>query len=251
MGFKYNITIPLDAPERTILHRKIILSKPFLKKLYIEWYEIFIAEMKRIPKGKVVELGAGGSFLKDQLPNIILSDVIPLPTNDLTFSALNIPFCDCSVSGFFMTDTFHHIQDSKLFLSEVNRVLIKDGKLIMIEPANSLWGKFIFSNFHPEPFNALGNWQIPEAGPLSCANTALPWIVFVRDKLRFKELFPDLEIEEITFHTPFRYLLSGGVSYKQFVPDFSFPLFSQIDYFLGALSSQLSMFMTIKVKKIN
>ena len=251
MGLKYRINILLDTPERTMLHRKIILSKPFLKKIYIEWYEAFILELNLLPQGKVVELGAGGSFIKDLIPNIIATDILPLPTNDMTFSALKIPFNDSSVSAFFMTDTFHHLQDAQLFLTEANRVLMKNGKLIMVEPCASLWGKFIFSCFHQEPFNPQGNWQLQEEGPLSCANTALPWIVFIRDKIKFKELFPDLEIEEITFHTPFRYLLSGGVSYKQLVPDFSFPLFSKIDHFLGALSSQISMFMTIKVKKIN
>ena len=31
-------TYDLDDPRRTIHHKEIILSKPFLKKLYIEWY---------------------------------------------------------------------------------------------------------------------------------------------------------------------------------------------------------------------
>ena len=249
MGLKYKIDIPLDAPERTLAHKEIILSKGFLKNLYIEWYGTFIDELKRIPPGKVVELGSGGGFLKDLNPNIIASDVIQLPTNDITFSALNMPFIDSSLSGIFMVDTFHHLPDASLFLSEANRVLKENGKLIMIEPANTLWGKFIFSNFHHEPYNPEGNWEIPNSGALSGANISLPWIVFIRDKAIFNKMFPKLMIEEITFHTPLRYLLSGGVSFKSLVPDISFGFFRGIDNFLVLLSKQLSMFMTIKIKK--
>lgn len=120
----------------------------------------------------------------------------------------------------------------------------------MIEPANSLWGRFIFLHFHHEPFNVKGNWQIPDSGPLSGANGSLPWIVFIRDKAIFESKFPNLEIEQITFHTPLRYLLSGGVSYPQFVPNVSFKSFRWLDRFLVSVSKEISMFMTIKVKKI-
>jgi len=251
MSFKYNIDIPLDAPERTLKHKEIILSKPFLKNLYHEWYEIFKKESATLPSGKVVEIGSGGGFLKDILPSIITSDVLPLSTNDMTFSALEMPFENNSLSGLFMVDTFHHLPDAHLFLTEANRVLQKNGKLIMIEPANSVWGRFIYKNFHHERFNPGGSWQIPVSGPMTGANGAAPWIVFVRDLELFKADFPNLRIEQITYHTPLRYLISGGVSFKQLVPDFSFPFFRAVDSMLVSLSKQFSMFMTISVKKIN
>jgi SAM-dependent methyltransferase len=249
MTFKYNIDIPLDAPERTLVHKEIILSKLFLKRLYLEWYETFSREADKLPDGDIVELGSGGGFLKELIPAIITSDILPLPTNDVTFSALDMPFAGNSISGLFMVDTFHHIPDAHLFLLEASRVLKTGGKLIMIEPANSAWGRFIYTHFHHEPFNPAGDWKIPDQGPLSGANGSLPWIVFVRDKKLFEQKFPGLEIEQITFHTPLRYLLSGGVSYKSFVPGFSYALFRRIDSLLVLLSKQLSMFMTITIRK--
>ena len=249
MRFKYHFDIPLDAPERTLLHKEIIYSKHFLKQLYLEWYGAFTDEYSKLPRGKVVELGSGGGFLRELIPEIISSDILPLPGNGLTFSALDMPFDEGSVSALFMLDTFHHIPDARKFLSEVSRVLKTDGKIMMIEPANSIWGRFIYSNFHHEPFNPRGSWQIPDSGPLSGANGALPWIVFIRDKDEFQQLFPELVIEEITFHTPLRYLLSGGVSFRQVVPDWSFGFFKKTDRLLTAISSQLSMFMTIKILK--
>ena len=249
MSLKYKIDIPLDAPERTLKHKEIILSKPFLVKLYKEWYSVFVDANKSLPAGKVVELGSGGGFLKDLLPNVLASDILDLPSNDLTFSALEMPFEDNSVSGIYMVDTFHHIPDAELFLTEVNRVLKSNGKLIMIEPANSAWGRFIYTNFHHEPFNPKGGWQIPVSGPMTGANGALPWIVFERDKSLFNDKFPELEIEKISYHTPLRYLLSGGVSFRQLVPDFSFPVFRGTDRMLSSTTRQFSMFMTISVKK--
>jgi SAM-dependent methyltransferase len=250
MTLKYKFEIPLDAPERTLAHKDIILSKVFLKNLYEEWYGTFMDEMDRLPPGKVVEVGSGGGFLKELIPNILSSDILDLPTNDITFSALDMPFDDRSISGLFMVDTFHHIPDARVFLSEAGRVLKKDGKLIMIEPANSSWGRFIYTHFHHEPFNPKGTWQIPDTGPLSGANGALPWIVFIRDHKLFEQEFPGLTIEQINFHTPLRYLLSGGVSFRQLVPDASFRFFRKFDRLLVSLSIQLSMFMTVRIRKI-
>jgi SAM-dependent methyltransferase len=249
MGLKYKIDIPLDAPERTILHKQIILSKPFLKALYQDWYSTFVQEMKSLPSGQVVELGSGGGFLKELIPTIISSDILELPSNDITFSALDMPFDDNSVSGLFMVDTFHHLPDAHVFLSEADKVLKPNGKLIMIEPANSFFGRLIYKNLHHEPFNPQGSWQIPESGPMTGANGAAPWIVFVRDREILLNEFPNLEIESILYHTPLRYLLSGGVSFKQLVPNFSYPLFRGFDNLLTSVSNGLSMFMTIKVRK--
>jgi SAM-dependent methyltransferase len=136
-----------------------------------------------------------------------------------------------------------------VFLMEADRVLKPNGKLIMIEPANSFFGRIIYKNLHHEPFNPQGSWQIPESGPMTGANGAAPWIVFVRDREILQNEFPDLEIESILYHTPLRYLLSGGVSFKQLVPNFSYPLFSGLDNLLTSVSNGLSMFMTIKVRK--
>lgn len=250
MGFKYDIPYDLDSPERTIYHREIIKNKKFLRKLYESWYQHFIDELTHLPKGKVIELGSGGGFLKELIPHVICSDIIELPDNDMTFSALEMPFENNSVSAIFMIDTMHHIPDSKLFLEEAQRVLKKGGKIVMIEPANSIWGRFIYQNFHHEPFEPKGGWTIPSTGPLSGANGALPWIVFERDSTSFQKYFPQLKIETIKYINPLLYLVSGGVSFKQLLPNFLYPVVSLVDKILPKLSKQLSMFMLVRVSKL-
>lgn len=249
LKFRYKIDVPLDAPERTILHRDIIRSNSFLRNLYEEWYSLFSEEIRHRPHEKYIELGSGGGFFKEMEPSVICSDVLPLPSNDMTFSALNMPFGNETITGIFMIDTFHHLPDVHRFICEADRVLKPEGVLLMIEPANSLWGRFIYKNFHHEPFNPAGDWSIPESGPLSGANGALPWIVFSRDCERFMTEFPRLKIEEIRYHTPLRYMLSGGVSYRQLMPSFSFRFFTRVDRILSAISPRFSMFMTVCIRK--
>ena len=250
MGLRYKIDLPLDSPERTLFHKEIILRKTFLRKLYTRWYLTMVSALEGLPEGILVELGSGGGFFKKYVPQVICSDILDLPVNDMTFSALEMPFKDDSVSGIFMVDTFHHIPDSGQFLREAGRVLKKDGIIMMIEPANSWWGRFIYRKFHHEPFDPEGDWKFPLSGPMSGANGALPWIVFERDKSIFEDKFPRFEISVISYHTPLVYLLSGGVSFRQFVPGFSYGLFSLLDRMLSGISSGLTMFMTVKIRKI-
>lgn len=253
MGFldiKHSEHFDIDDPRRTLQHRNIILSKPFLKKLYEEWYGFFKREASTLPPGILLELGSGGGFLKSVLPQIITSDVLELPgLVDQVCYAQNLPFEAESISGIMMTDVFHHIPDSAAFLKEAQRVLKSGGRIMMSEPANTIWGKFIYQDFHHEPFNPEGDWFIPSAGPMSGSNQALPYIVFERDRARFEQEFPNLKIKSIKYHTPLRYLLSGGVSKKQMVPDFSFGFFKVMEQGMLLLSKHFAMFETIVIEK--
>lgn len=238
----------LDDPRRTELHKQIILGKPFLKKLYTLWYNQLAAFIPANAE-KVVELGSGGGFLKDVVGNVITSDVLPLEGNDMVVDGLNMPFANDEVDAFIMVDVFHHVPDSKRFLEEMNRCLKPGGRIIMSEPCNSAWGRFIYTRFHHETFNPEGDWTIPGTGPMSDANGALPYIVFERDKDVFTRHFPELQILVNQKHTPLRYLLSGGVSMKSLVPSFSFGFFTFAEKILSPFSGWFSMFQRIVIEK--
>ena len=64
------------------------------------------------------------------------------------------------------------------FLKEAERTLKSGGKIVMIEPANSWFGLWIYKTFHHEPFDIKGGWEIQSTGPLSGSNQALPYIYF-------------------------------------------------------------------------
>ncbi len=236
----------LDLPATTLEHREILLRKPFLKRIYEQWYRSFIEVLDELPEGALVEIGSGGGFLKTLLPEVITSDILPLSHCDMTFSAEQMPFEDESLRGIFMIDVLHHIPDCERFFIEATRVLVPEGEIFMIEPANTFWSRLIYRYLHHEPFDPdRATWRFETEGPLSGANGALPWMVFSRDLDRFHDEFPTLRLRSLKVHTPLRYLLTGGLSYKSFVPGFSFGAVTLLEKPL----SSFGMFQTIRVKK--
>lgn len=237
--------------EQTIeIHRQILQDKPFLKKLYRDYYIEFKKAAENLPKGKLVEIGSGSGFIKEVIPDVLTSDVIKMPNVDMVFSATEMPFPDNSVSAFFLQNVLHHINSPIKFFNEVNRCLILGGKIIMIETFNSLWAKFIFKNFHHEPFDANAAWEIDSGGRLTASNQAQSWIIFVRDREKFEKEFPELKIKKITPHSPFRYIISGGLSIRQLLPSFTYEIIKIFESFLAPLNKQLAMFVTIELEKV-
>ena len=241
----------IDEVESTILHRKIIKKKGFLYKLYLDYYGMFKENTKDIPNGLKIEIGSGGGFLKEVINDVITSDVLELPGVDKVFFAEKIPYPDGSVTAFFLLDTLHHIKEPSKFFSEVNRCLKPGGKIVMIEPTNTLFSRLFFKYVHQEEFDSTKDeWVVDGEGRLADANIAMPWIIFIRDREKFLKNYPDLKILKIHKHTPFRMFLSGGLSYKQFVPSASFGFFTNIEKLLLPFNDTTGSFMTIVVKKI-
>ena len=56
-------------------------------------------------------------------------------------------------------------------------------------------------------------------GPMSAANQALSFIVFKRDIAAFNREFPQLTLIADEPHTHLRYVVSGGVNFRQLLPD--------------------------------
>lgn len=240
----------LDDAKTTIIRSKIIWKNIFLRNLYTDFYTIFKNSLAGLSKRrKLVELGSGGGFIKKIIPDVITSDVIKLPGIDLNLSATNMPFNNESIDKFFMLNVIHHIHDARMFFKEIDRCLKKNGKLIAIEPANTLWGRFIYQHFHYEGFNPQGGWTLKSQKALSVANGALPWIIFIRDKKKFEKLFPKLKIIKITPHTPLRYLISGGLSYRQLLPSWMYAVVKNIEKLAASLSKHTGMFYTIEIEK--
>jgi len=240
----------LDDPAATLLHAKIVQKKPFLKKLYIDFYKQFRRAVPDFEKKVLVELGSGGGFIKEVIGSVITSDILELPNVDKVFSAVSIPFEEASVDAFFMFDVLHHIADPKAFFKEALRCLKVSGKIVMIEPANTLWARFIYRNFHHERFDTQAKWGLEETGPLSQGNGAIPWIIFSRDRKIFENEFPSLRIVNMRNHTPLRYLLSGGLTLRQLVPSFTYPLIKAVEYGLSPINDWLGMFQTIELQRV-
>ena len=247
---KYTIPFDLDDPKTTIAHHEIILKKPFLKRLYNDWYAIFIKKSEEIKDGKYLEIGSGGGFLKEVFPEVITSDLLSLPNIDMIFNAEQIPFKENEIACIMMMNVFHHIPKPYLFLKEAERTLIKGGKIVLTEPANSAFGRFIYKHFHYEPFDEKAGREISAGHRLSNSNQALPYIYFERDLELFKKEFPLLKIISIKYHSPFSYIISGGVSRTAMLPYFTYNFVKGLEWILSPLSKQIGLFCTIEVEKM-
>ena len=132
----------LDDPQLTERRVQVIQSKPFLRRLYQDWYRLIC---RRIPagRGSVLELGSGAGFLSKFVDGIIQSDVLFCPNVDLVADARDLPFLTSSLKAIVMTDVFHHIPRPEAFLSEATRCLRPGGRIVMIEPWVSPWSRLI------------------------------------------------------------------------------------------------------------
>jgi len=246
---KYRITYELDDPNTTLLHKEIIRNKLCLRKIYEEWYSIFTDWYNRYPEEKHLEIGSGGGFLKDIFPDVITSDVLPLPEIDLVINAEQLPFEDNSLISISMVNVFHHIPRPWKFLKEACRCLKDGGRIMMIEPGFSAFATLIYTFFHHEPFDKKGKREIEAGKPLSNSNQAMTYIYFVRDKEWFHQTFPQLNIISFYHTLPFRYLLSGGVSRTPFISDNFVNFFKKIEDRITFLNPFLGMFNVVIIEK--
>ncbi|MCI5158090.1 MAG: class I SAM-dependent methyltransferase, partial [Candidatus Electrothrix sp. AUS1_2] len=199
---------------------------------------------------KILELGSGGGCLKNIIPDIITSDVQRNKDIHLLLDAKALPFPERSLDAIVMVDVFHHINDVDKFLQESMRCLNEQGRIIMVEPWTTSWSALIYKYIHHEPcLPESKKWNFPDSGPLSGANLALPWIVFERDRALFLEKYCGLKINKINLDWPFIYLLSGGVSMKTLVPNWSYLFFRRIEMLLKPIIKHIAMFATIVLEK--
>ena len=240
----YNLDI--DTPEATIAHSCIIREKPFLKKIYEKWYSSISNSLPLNISGPVIEIGSGGGFINEIIPGLLSSEIFQIPGVDVVLDGAKLPFKNASLRGIVMIDVFHHIPCVKHFLSEAVRCVMEGGVIVMIEPWNTCWSRFVYKYLHHELFDSdIKDWNFRKGGPLSQANSALPWIVFDRDREKFIQEFPEWKIKEIELHSPFCYLLSGGVSFRSPMPGCLFRMCQRIEDALKPWMNSWAMFTKI------
>ena len=229
-------------------HRETWNKKKILREIYTEWYHQIILDLFKGTQ-KTVELGAGSGNFKEFKPDVVSADIDPQPWLDMVFDAHQMPFKNEEIANIVMIDVLHHIPDVRAFFAEAVRCLKPRGRIAMIEPANTVWSRFIYTNFHHEGFDPQSGWEFESKGPLSTANGALPWIIFHRDRTVFESDFPSLKIIKTQFHTPLRYLLSGGFTLRQLTPSWSYCMVNGLEALLSPLNRWIGMFETIVVEK--
>ena len=241
--------LDIDDPNTTLLRRQIIQQKPFLRKIYEDWYT-WVASSIPHGKGKVLELGSGAGFLEKFVPGPITTEVFYCPLVSMIMDGCFMPFPDGLFKAIVLVNVFHHIPMAELFLKEAVRCLRPGGKILLVEPWVTTWSFFVYAYLHHEPFDVrTQSWSFSTTGPLSGSNHALPWIVFERDRRIFEFTFQQLAIDKITVEKPFVYLFSGGVSLRSLMPEFSYGYFRTMEDLFKPWMHKLGMFAKIELSR--
>jgi len=246
----------MDGPERIKVHREILMTKKLTKEIFHEFYDLLIKKMNYhfhdSKSGIKIELGSGTSFLKEIDNDILKTDIVKNKDLDMVVDATKMPFEDNKVKSIFGIFFFHHLQNPYKFLDEVNRCCVVNGGTILIEPYHGPLSRFIHQNMHHNEFYDLKGSAIKESQfPMSDANQALSNIVFFRDKKLFEKKYPNLRIVEIKkINSYLRYLASGGLNFKQLIPNFLIPLVKLIEFILIPISYFFCLHYLIVIKKI-
>jgi SAM-dependent methyltransferase len=242
--------IPLDDPRIVPLRAKIVKEKRFLYHIYYQWYQMIL---NHLPTGflPVVELGTGPGFLKELLPALFTSDIVPCASVDVILDGQALPFQNASLRAIVMVDVLHHLQNPRSFFLSASRTIQVGGCVLMVEPWVTSWSHWVYTHFHHEKFDpACLEWELDTTKPLSSANGALPWILFSRDLGQFSREFPNWKVEFIQPMMPLVYLLSGGFSSRLSPPGWSYSLCQVIEKVLSPLNQYLGMFALIRLRRL-
>src|SRR5690349_94112 len=120
----------IDDPRTTLLRRSIVREKPFLRKVYKEWYRLVASY---VPEGKepALELGSGAGFLKEFIPNLITSEICPVEGVDVVLDGQKMGLPDESLRAIVMTDVLHHLPLVREFFKEATRCVKPGGVIAM------------------------------------------------------------------------------------------------------------------------
>lgn len=249
--------LDLDSSAAIAVHRRIIRSNPLLMRYYTSMYSYFRENEVLLTniEAPSLEIGSGAGFLKEFLPAVITSDVVAGEGIDRSEDICRLSFADRSLKAIYANGVLHHVNDLERCFSEIQRVLIPGGVLVCNEPSSNPLGYFMNKHFHHEATDKDAEmWGLAAgtsgSGRLTGANMALPYIVFRRDADVFHKKFPHLKIERVKYHDFLRYILSGGLSYRPFVPPFLYWLSDAAEIIFRPLMFLVGQEMLVTVRKI-
>lgn len=239
----------IDSPEAVVRRRQILRSNGFLRRLYEEWYEL-LQSMVPAGEGEVLEIGSGPGHLREFVPGLVTSDVSVGTGADLVLDGACLPFRKDSLRCILMINVLHHISRPRDFFTDAARCMRPGGHLAMIEPWPTLLSRPMYRFFHPEPFRPEArSWEFDSAGPYSGANGALPWILFERDRSMFEAEYPEWDVTSIQPFMSLRYVLSGGMSYRNLMPGWTYGFCSRLGRLMRPLHRYSGMFARIELTR--
>ncbi len=183
---------------------------------------------------------------------VLSTDIVAAPDLDFITDAQELGLRTDSVRVVYAQNVFHHLAEPRRFLHELERVLVPGGGAVLLEPYYGPVASFVYKRlFTGEDFDkSVEEWETPMAGPMHGANQALSYVVFVRDRARFGSQFPALEIVHCsTLPNYLRYVVSGGLNFRQLLPDVAITPLRTLEWILRPLRPLLALHQLIVLRK--
>ena len=247
-------SIDVDGEERLDAHGKILVRKKMLQQVFTEFHRLFrkLDDEFLTAEGTRIELGAGVAPIRDSYPDVLATDVVHGDHLDRVLDAQDIDLPDESVRVIYGQNCFHHIPHPDQFFFEANRALAPGGGIILLEPYYGVFASFLYKRlFNTEGFDKeYLSWETPVSGPMNGANQALSYIVFIRDRSEFEAKYPALEIVHQELCTNYlKYLLSGGLNFRQLLPDWTIPVINLLQTLISPFNRFLSLHHVVVIRK--
>ncbi len=212
-----------DYLEEIEHQREAWQRKPQLRILYRHWYAEVVAALS--PLRPVMEIGAGCGNFKEYFPDVIATDIFRSgPWIDRVMDAHDLQLAPFEVGNLVAFDVIHHLQRPLNFLRQASAALVPGGRLVLCEPAVTVWSRFVYRRFHHEPiepdwdlFGADSTPPLPDPGH-TFANMGIAEILFCRHLARTLDLLPSFKLISVRKFGFLVYPLIGGFGYRSFLP---------------------------------
>lgn len=201
-------------------HREIWNRRRLTRYLYSRWYGDIEKELSE--KRPVVEVGAGTGNFKEFMPSSVSSDLVWCEWLDIVHDAMALPYRDSTVGSFVLIDAVHHIHDPVRAISEMERCLVKGGRIVIFDVFISPFSYIYYNFFHKEGVDLSEDLFSVKDGASSKkpfeSNQAIATLLFFRELESFKSRFPALKLLKREVREFLLYPLSGGFEGVQLAP---------------------------------
>ena len=195
-------------------------TSPSLQTYY---RDLYIDALSRRADGPSIEIGSGCGFIKQIDPEVITTDLVKTKFVDEQASAYSIEEIRTPFRNLIAIDVLHHLTEPFRFLESASKSINEGSRIILCEPAATVFGQFFYNKFHHEPCSPdeiTAPFQFKEDASGLFANMGMGVALF-RNRYQSTEklLSPiDLQVKSIHYRDFLAYPLTGGFSKPAFMP---------------------------------
>jgi SAM-dependent methyltransferase len=193
-------------------------TSPALRAVYADIF----AEMRReLVAGTVLEVGSGIGMARDYFPGLVTSDIVRTRFVDRAISAYDIP--REGWGNVVAIDMLHHLQEPLRFLESAAASLAPGGRVVLAEPAGTVWGRRFYRWFHHEPCGPHAvqpPFRFAAAPDGAFANMGMAHVLFGRERRRVAAGLQQhgLRILSVRYRDFLAYPATGGFSRRALLP---------------------------------